>query len=138
VVTDHPNASLAQKLGIKDSSSVLVLHAPKSFILNVGSGVEVRPLAVGQSDVVLAFFVQSSALDDQMESLSQRITPSGGLWIAWPKKASKMVTDMTDHVVRDLALPLGLVDNKVCAIDETWTGLRLVCRLSLRDAVIKK
>jgi hypothetical protein len=138
VVTEYSNASLAQKLGIKESSSVLALHAPESFILNVGSSVEVRPHAVGQSEVVLAFFVQSSALEDQIESLSQKITPSGGLWIAWPKKSSKMATNMTDHVVRDLALPLGLVDNKVCAIDETWTGLRLVWRLSLRDAVIKK
>lgn len=129
---------LAKKLGIKETSTVLVLNAPAGFLLKVGPGVDVRHHARGHADVVLAFIVTSSMLEDQLTKLSQTITPSGGLWIAWPKKASKVVTDVTDHVVRDLALPLGLVDNKVCAIDETWTGLRLVWRVSVRDNVAKK
>jgi hypothetical protein len=66
------------------------------------------------------------------------IVPSGGLWIAWPKGASEVAADVTDHVVRDVALPLGLVDNKVCALDATWTGLRLVRRLSVRDNLAQK
>jgi hypothetical protein len=81
----------------------------------------------------VAFFTQKSKLAQQINSLGRLIVPSGGLWIAWPKQASKVVTDMTDQVVRDVALPLGLVDNKVCAIDATWSGLRLVWRVSVRD-----
>jgi hypothetical protein len=137
-VTDYSDAPLAKKLGVKASSTVLVLHAPASFVLDVGQGVDVRRRALGHYDVVLAFFTESSSLHDQIEKLSQRVTTSGGLWIAWPKKASKMDTDMTDHVVRDFALPLGLVDNKVCAIDDTWTALRLVWRVSVRDVLNKK
>jgi hypothetical protein len=65
--------------------------------------------------------------------LRRRLAQAGGLWIAWPKKASGITTDLSENVVRDLALPIGLVDNKVCAIDDTWSGLRLVIRLELRS-----
>lgn len=134
VVTDYSGTPVARKLGIKEGSSVLVLHQPASFTLDVGPGVKVRRHSSTQADVVLAFFTQGSALEDEIVGLSQAITPSGGLWIAWPKKASKITTSMTDHVVRDVALPMGLVDNKVCALDATWTALRLVWRLSTRGA----
>jgi hypothetical protein len=131
-VTDYSNAALATKLGVKETSTVVLLHAPADFQLEVGSGVQVRRRARGQADVVVAFFTKGASLEREIEKLSRSITPSGGLWIAWPKKASKVATDMTDHVVRVIALPLGLVDNKVCAIDTTWTGLRLVWRVSAR------
>jgi hypothetical protein len=137
-VTEFSNAPLAKKLGIKDASSVLLLHAPSAFNLDVGPGVQVRRQARGHCDVVVAFYTQRSKLDDEIEKLSRLITVSGGLWVAWPKKASKVVTDITDHLVRDVALSLGMVDNKVCAIDVTWTGLRLVWRVSQRDIVSKK
>ena len=67
-----------------------------------------------------------------MERLSAMVHPDGGLWIAWPKRSSGVATDVTDHVIRHLALGLGLVDNKVCAIDDTWTGLRIVWRVGNR------
>jgi hypothetical protein len=70
----------------------------------------------------------SNRLEQRLEKLGAAVFPAGGLWIAWPKKSSGVPTDIDDHVVRALSIPLGLVDNKVCAIDETWTALRLVWR----------
>ena len=79
------------------------------------------------------YFVKSAAkLERRMEALGKMIFPSGSLWIAWPKRASGLATDVSDHVVREIALPRGLVDNKVCAIDDTWTGLRVVWHVENR------
>jgi hypothetical protein len=133
VVEGYSGTPLSSKLGIKETSAVAVLHAPDGIELDLPSSVHVRRQARGRADVVVAFFTQKSKLAREIDALGLMIVPSGGLWIAWPKKASKVVTDMTDHVVRDIALPLGLVDNKVCAIDVTWSGLRLVWRVSVRD-----
>ncbi|MFL5422669.1 MAG: DUF3052 domain-containing protein, partial [Myxococcales bacterium] len=83
-------------------------------------------------DVIVAFFVKRADLERQLSALRRRMAPACGLWIAWPKKASGVATDVTENVVREIALPTGLVDNKVCAIDETWSGLRLVIRLEHR------
>jgi hypothetical protein len=133
VVEGYSRTALRVKLGIKETSTVALVHAPVSFSLDVPASVHVRRQARGRADVVLAFFTDQSILAQEINALARMIVPSGGLWIAWPKKASKVVSDMTDHGVRDIALPLGLVDNKVCAIDATWSGLRLVWRLSVRD-----
>jgi hypothetical protein len=84
------------------------------------------------ANVVVAFFTERSELEARIASLEQAIFPDGGLWIAWPKKASKVPTDITEDTVREVALPRGLVDNQVCAIDETWSGLRLVWRKERR------
>ena len=73
-----------------------------------------------------------TALSNELEKLGQMIFPGGGLWIAWPKRSSGIATTLSDDVVRELALPMGLVDNKVCAIDATWTGLRFVWRRTMR------
>jgi hypothetical protein len=77
----------------------------------------------------VAFFLDRSELVRRLPALKAALDQAGGLWIAWPKRASGVATDMTEHVVRELALAAGLVDNKVCAIDETWSGLRIVYRL---------
>jgi hypothetical protein len=79
--------------------------------------------------VILAFFIGRDELERRLPGLRERMEKAAGLWIAWPKRASKMDTDLTEDVVRELALANTLVDNKVCAIDETWSGLRLVIRL---------
>jgi hypothetical protein len=126
------NTPLAIKLGVTGTSRVLVLHAPAGFELDVDPRVVQRRRSKSARDVVVAFFTQDSTYRDEIESLSRLITPSGGLWIVWPKRSSGVTTTMTDHIVRDGALPLGLVDNKVCAIDATWTGVRLVWRLERR------
>jgi hypothetical protein len=86
----------------------------------------------GPLDVIVAFVRWREELEAQLPELRQRMAPACGLWIAWPKRAAKVPTDMTEHVVREVALPTGLVDNKVCAIDEVWSGLRLVIRRELR------
>jgi hypothetical protein len=96
----------------------------------------VRKLGVGAGGrSVLVFFATGRAqLERSIESLARAVYPDGACWIAWPKKSSGVVTDVTESVVREVALPLGLVDNKVCAIDETWSGLRLVWRKERRTA----
>jgi hypothetical protein len=88
--------------------------------------------ASGEADVILAFHTRRDALAAAIPALRDRMEKAAGLWIAWPKRASKMETDLTEDVVRELALANTLVDNKVCAIDETWSGLRLVIRLKDR------
>lgn len=81
---------------------------------------------------MLAFFVRTQDLDRDVAQLGQHVFPLGSLWIAWPKRSSGVSSDLSDHVVRDTVLALGLVDNKVCAIDDTWSALRFVWRLELR------
>ena len=83
-------------------------------------------------DVIICFVVWRAELASRLDALRARMAPACGLWVAWPKRASKVPTDMTEHVVREIALPTGLVDNKVCAIDQVWSGLRLVIRRELR------
>ncbi len=119
---------LARKLGIVGGSVLVLASAPDAFRLELPPGVVVRRQLQGRADVVVAFVTSSNRLEQRLEKLAAAVFPAGGLWIAWPKKSSGVPTDVTDHVVRSLAIPLGLVDNKVCAIDETWTGLRLVWR----------
>jgi hypothetical protein len=84
------------------------------------------------AQVVVLFVTERRTFESQVEVLGQAVFPDRSLWIAWPKRASGVATDMTEDVVREVALPLGLVDNKVCAIDATWSGLRLVWRKALR------
>ncbi|HEX6390893.1 MAG TPA: DUF3052 domain-containing protein, partial [Solirubrobacteraceae bacterium] len=102
------------------------LGAPDGFALD---DVSVRTTARGKADVILSFHDRRADLARRMPKLRELMEPAAGLWIAWPKRASKLPTDLTEDVVRELALANTLVDNKVCAIDETWSGLRLVIRL---------
>jgi hypothetical protein len=111
----------------------VLLHAPPGVLDVLPPGVAVRHRASGRADVVVAFFTERARFERRLEGLGKMIFPAGGLWIAWPKRASGVATDLSDHAVREAALPLGLVDNKVCAIDTTWTGLRLVWRRELRE-----
>ncbi len=126
---------MAKKLGITEGSCVALLDEPADFrtLLDpLPHGVEFRTTVRGRADVVVAFFVRRSGFERRLPAMSRAVFPAGGLWIAWPKRASGVPTDMTEDVVRDMALPTGLVDNKVCAIDETWSGLRIVWRRELR------
>ena len=126
---------LQKKLGFKEGQTIALLDTPDGFGALVGdlpNGVTVRSEARGKADVVVFFTKEAAALEKRIESLARMIHPTGGLWVAWPKRTSKVVTDMTEDRVRDVALPTGLVDTKVCAIDDTWSGLRLVWRRSER------
>jgi len=123
---------LARKLGILEGSSLVLLAEPPGVITGLPHGVTVRRRAQGRADVVVAFFVQRAQFERRIAALGRIVFPAGGLWIAWPKRSSGVATTMHEDVVREVALPLGLVDNKVCAIDETWTGLRVVWRRERR------
>jgi hypothetical protein len=126
----YSGTPLPQKLGIKPGSRVLLVAAPPELIEPMAGEGEV--VAEGPADVIVAFFTERPALEAALDGLRAQMEPAAGLWIAWPKQASKVPTDMTEDVVREVALPTGLVDNKVCAIDATWSGLRLVIRKELR------
>ena len=132
----YSGTPLPRKLGIKRGHRVLLLGAPDGFadgtLGQLPEGVKVGTRARGVADVIVAFHLRRAELAKRMPALRERMDPAAGLWIAWPKRASKVETDLTEDVVRELALANTLVDNKVCAIDETWSGLRLVIRLKDR------
>jgi len=132
----YSGTPLPRKLGIKPGHRVALLRAPDAFEPDVlgelPGGVAVRRSARGPVDVIVSFHTERADLERRLATLRAMMEPDAGLWIAWPKKASKVPTDITEDVVRDVALPTGLVDNKVCAIDATWSGLRLVIRKELR------
>ena len=126
---------MPKKLGIKDGYTVATLSEPEGFtetLAPLPEGARVVHDLRGHRDVVVAFFTARAALEQRLAALTKAISPDGGLWIAWPKKAARVPTDITEDVVRAVALPTGLVDNKVCAIDEVWSGLRLVVRVENR------
>ena len=123
---------LAAKLAITATTRVAVLAAPAGFTARLDDVPPPHTRLRGRFDVIVQFAGTRASLERRLETLIAALAPRGGLWIAWPKKASKVATDVTEDVVRDIALPTGLVDNKVCAIDETWSGLRLVIRVALR------
>jgi hypothetical protein len=129
----YSGTPLPQKLGIKDDHEVAVLNAPRGFFETLGkvpSSVTVQTRLAGKVpfDVIVAFVKEASELVRVLKETRPRMNPAAGLWIAWPKKSSGVPTDITEDVIRQIALPTGVVDNKVCAIDETWSGLRLVIR----------
>jgi len=133
----YSSTPLPKKLGIKEGHTVSLISAPAGFDATLGplpTGVFVRRDTKGAKpiDVILAFTKSETALVRALGPLAKRLDPEGGLWNAWPKKASGVVTDLTDNVVRAHGLRGGLVDNKVCAIDDVWSALRLVYRLTDR------
>ena len=125
----YSGTPLPKKLGIKPGHRVLLLSAPEPFELDVPEDVRVGRRASGKADVIVSFHTERADLARRMSKLRAVMEPAAGLWIAWPKRASKVPTDLTEDVVRELALANALVDNKVAALDEKWSGLRLVIRL---------
>jgi hypothetical protein len=130
----YSGTPLAQKLGIKEGHRVVILGAPSAFAATLEPlpPIKFATALRGTADVVVLFCRSRANLEDRVAAVHDKLAPAGGFWVAWPKKASKVPTDMTEDVVRAVALPRGLVDNKVCSIDETWSGLRLVIRRELR------
>lgn len=123
----YSGTPLPKKLGIEEEHAICVLGAPPGFADTLGVKVATR-LGKSPLDVIVFFTKQRAELEKRLADLRARMQPAAGLWIAWPKKSSGVATDITEDVIRAIALPTGLVDNKVCAIDETWSGLRLVIR----------
>jgi hypothetical protein len=131
----YSGTPLARKLGFKPGFAVAWVGAPDSFEALLGElpdGVTVRRRLRGPLDLVVCFVTARCDLERRLPALRAALAPAGMLWVAWPKRSSGVETDMTEDVVRDVALPTGLVDTKVCAIDATWSGLRLVVRRELR------
>ena len=132
----YSGTPLPRKLGIKPGHKLLLLGAPGGFaeetLGELPEDVAIGRRAAGKADVLVSFHTERRDLERRLPALRAAMEPAAGLWIAWTKKASKVPTDITEDVVREVALPTGLVDNKVCAIDATWSGLRLVIRLSER------
>jgi len=133
----YSGTPLAKKLGILPGRVVALVNAPPDFEATLG---ELPPgIALGADlrrgapfDVILFFTTRLADLKKRFAALAKRLAPAGGFWIAWPKKASGVATDLTEDVIRAVGLDAGLVDNKVCAIDDTWSGLRFVIRLQDR------
>jgi hypothetical protein len=133
----YSGTPLPQKLGIKPGARVLLSGAPAGFeraLAPLPEGAEVARTARGKApyDVILCFAADARALERRLVSALPRLSESGGLWVAWPKQASGVPTDLAEGAVRARGLATGLVDNKVCAVDEVWSGLRFVRRLADR------
>lgn len=131
----YSGTPLVDKLGVKPGMKVAYLNAPEGFDATIGAlpeGVAVARRLGGAKDVVLFFTTERRELERRLDALRAAIAPDGMIWVAWPKKASKVPTDVTEDVVREVVLPTGLVDVKVCAIDAVWSGLKVVIRKELR------
>ena len=129
-VAGYSGTPLARKLGIVEGSRVAIVSAPHGFCdeLEVPYGVRVRTAARGRLDVLVFFVTRRGELTRRFPTMKRALEYDGGLWIAWPKRTSGVATDLSENPVREIGLANGLVDNKVAAIDETWSGLRFVYR----------
>lgn len=127
----YSGTPLERKLGLKPGMTAALLDAPDGVLPDLGELTVKRSLR-GGADVVLCFVTARRDLARRASPLRTAIAPDGAVWVCWPKKASKVPTDVTEDVVRDVLLPTGLVDVKVAAVDETWSGLKLVVRKALR------
>jgi len=134
-VAGYSGTPLPKKLGIKPGSRLGLFNAPKGFDKTLGAlpeGVKTTTRLGGSLDVAVFFTDKGAELARRFSSLAKAIAPAGGLWVSWPKKTSGVKTDLDEHAVRAVGLEGGLVDVKVCAIDEIWSGLKFVVRVKDR------
>jgi hypothetical protein len=132
----NPGTPLWRKLGLTPATIVQLVHAsPGWAVQDVPHEVRwLEPAEAGHADVIIAFYGNAADYETEIAVLARRIHPDGAVWIAWPRKAAGHVSDLGDAVVRDAALAIGLVDVKVAAIDDDWSGLKLVWRVELRSS----
>ncbi|MBA4180182.1 MAG: DUF3052 domain-containing protein [Anaerolinea sp.] len=131
----YSGTPLPKKLGLKEGSRLALAGAHDGFMETLGGlpdGVALTAADAGAIDVIVCFVTAAEELSARFAELKPRLAYSGGLWIAWPKRSSGTATTLNENLVRDMGLAAGLVDNKVCAIDEQWSGLRFVYRLADR------
>jgi hypothetical protein len=131
----YSGTPLATKLGIKPRSTLLAVSAPAAYaalLAPIPDGVKFVKKLTTSVDLIHLFTKSAAELDEKLRAWRNAIRPDAIIWISWPKKASKVTTDVTEDVIREIALPMGFVDVKVCAVDETWSGLKLVIRKASR------
>jgi hypothetical protein len=131
MTSGYSGTPLAQKLGIKSGFTVLTLHAPDNYAELLGDPYDIKIIAdqpAGRPDIVHLFTNSRDELFERLADLCNVIRQDGTIWVSWYKKSAKLPTEITEDTVREAALPLGLVDVKVCAVDENWSGLKLVIR----------
>lgn len=136
-IAGYSKTPLAQKLGIKPGTKVVALDPPAGYrklLAPLPAEVSFTDNAVAGASFVHLFVTERRALEKELKRLRKLLDDAGVLWISWPKKASGVTTDITEDVIRDVCLPLGFVDVKVCAVDETWSGLKLMIRRENRKA----
>jgi len=127
----YSGTPLAKKLGIKEGSRLFLSGAPRNYLELVApfpKGARVVPKIDGETDIVHIFSTERARLTATLRDSLKRLRQDGTIWVSWPKKSSKVPTDVTEGTIREGALPMGLVDIKVCAVDDIWSGLKLVVR----------
>ncbi len=133
----YSGTPLARKLGVRPNERLIALNAPsnyRSLLEGLPEGVAISSRVAAGATFVHLFVKQRADLAKQLIALRTKLDDAGMLWISWPKKAAKVETDITEDTIREVALPLGFVDVKVCAVDETWSGLKLMVRRENRKA----
>ena len=131
----YSSTPLAKKLGIKEGSQVVLAGAPahyRSLLEPLPPQVQFSRRVTDVTDVVHLFSSRRAELQAMLARYRHELKPTGVVWVSWPKKAAKTPTDITEDTIRAIALPLGFVDTKVCAVDDLWSGLKLVIRKELR------
>jgi len=131
----YSGTPLSKKLGIKAGSNLALVGAPKDYpqlIAPIPAGVKISGGLSPATDIVHVFSTRRADLERFLISFRSKVGPDATIWVSWPKRAAKVPTDITEDVIREVALPLGLVDVKVCAVTDVWSGLKLVVRKDLR------
>jgi hypothetical protein len=135
----YSGTPLAKKLGIKAGHKVFLAGAPEHYpklVAPLPEGVRFVARVGGDTDIVHLFATRKAMLAKSLRAALARLKPDGAIWVSWPKKSSKQPTDITEDTIREIALPLGLVDIKVCAVDDAWSGLKLVIRKENRTRMV--
>jgi hypothetical protein len=136
-LSGYSGKPLAKKLGFVEGVRVYAKHAPPDYetlLAPLPAGVVFQAAPSGTTDIIHVFVRRQAELALDLARWRHSMKPAGVIWVSWPKKASKVVTDVTEDRIRELALPLGLVDVKVCAVSDVWSGLKLMIRKELRGA----
>ncbi len=130
------SAALSKKLGFKPGTCAVAIGAPADYpkwLAPLPEGVVFSPAVTADIEIVHLFVTVAAELQGQLVGLRHQVKPDAAVWVSWPKKSAKVTTDITENTIRELALPLGFVDIKVCAVSEVWSGLKLVIRTALRS-----
>jgi hypothetical protein len=141
MMSGYSGTPLPEKLGLKPGMILVVIDAPDNYrklLAPIPSGVNFATRPTGSTKLVHLFARRRTELANQLSILRRKIAEDAAVWVSWPKRASGVATDITEDVIRSIALPLGFVDVKVCAVDETWSGLKLMIRRERRRSTSRK